>query len=55
VAGVDARDRHVANYLVGLHAHQVDRAKQRLGSAMAWAMRANSPPCWGMCRRIVKL
>ena len=31
VSGIHARDRHIANDLLGLHPHEIDRAEHRLG------------------------
>jgi hypothetical protein len=55
VSGVNARDRDISDNLLGLHPHEVDRSEHRLGIRDRAAIRADAPPCCGMCKRIVTL
>ena len=56
MTGVPAGDRHVANDLTGLHAHEVNRAQHRLrvGDGLR-DTGERTALSWHVCRRMVKL
>ena len=55
VGGVHARDRDIANDPMGFHPHEIDRPEHRLSVRDRMSDPGERPPCWGMCKRIVKL